>query len=176
MIRFFLAINLHLFQSFFDAFGLCPKTDLDTMPGLSGKQEVFRRQKIPFIAQQILELFYKGDRLVQVYKPDFVCYEKIIVVPVLLSTTQGGEGTIEYVCKDEFGKTILLPSNVTDVPAPLLEITILSPSEQYYLPEEIEFAVSLNKEDKQSLSIFFPFQFKIIIATNGCGDFGISNS
>ncbi|MCD6389349.1 MAG: GxxExxY protein [Desulfobulbaceae bacterium] len=39
----------------------------------------FRRQKIPFIAQQILELFYKGDRLVQVYKPDFVCYEKIIV-------------------------------------------------------------------------------------------------
>ncbi len=39
----------------------------------------FRRKDISFVAQQSLELFYKGDRLAQVYKPDFVCYGKIIV-------------------------------------------------------------------------------------------------
>lgn len=39
----------------------------------------FRRQYVPFVAQQLLELFYKGDRLGQAFKPDFVCYDKIIV-------------------------------------------------------------------------------------------------
>lgn len=34
---------------------------------------------IPFIAQPELELTYKGQRLQQSYKPDFVCFEKIIL-------------------------------------------------------------------------------------------------
>ncbi len=36
-------------------------------------------QKIPFISQPLLELNYKGEKLEQTYKPDLVCYDKIIV-------------------------------------------------------------------------------------------------
>ena len=36
-------------------------------------------QGIPFSAQQELVLDYKGHRLRQTYKPDFICFEKIIV-------------------------------------------------------------------------------------------------
>jgi len=34
---------------------------------------------IPFVAQQELFLSYKGERLSQAYKPDFICYGKIII-------------------------------------------------------------------------------------------------
>jgi len=36
-------------------------------------------QHIPFTAQTDLRLEYKGVRLNQVYRPDFICFEKIIV-------------------------------------------------------------------------------------------------
>jgi len=36
-------------------------------------------QQIPFVAQSELELTYKGRKLRQTYKPDFVCFGKIIV-------------------------------------------------------------------------------------------------
>ena len=36
-------------------------------------------QSVPFTAQQELELSYKGRKLTQSYKPDFVCFDKIIV-------------------------------------------------------------------------------------------------
>lgn len=36
-------------------------------------------KKIPFIEQQSLNLEYKGYKLRQTYKPDFICYENIIV-------------------------------------------------------------------------------------------------
>lgn len=39
----------------------------------------FKRQKIPFFAQQDLKLVYKGEILKQRYRPDFVCYSSIIV-------------------------------------------------------------------------------------------------
>lgn len=39
----------------------------------------FEYQKIPFVAQQNLDIFYRGRRLTQIYKPDFICYEKIII-------------------------------------------------------------------------------------------------
>lgn len=39
----------------------------------------FDFQKIPFIAQSELSLEYRGQRLKQTYKPDFICFEKIIV-------------------------------------------------------------------------------------------------
>ena len=39
----------------------------------------FTRQEIPFVAQRDLILHYKGDRLVQTYQPDFICFEQIIV-------------------------------------------------------------------------------------------------
>ena len=39
----------------------------------------FTKNGIPFVAKQELVLQYKGDRLTQTYKPDFICYERIIV-------------------------------------------------------------------------------------------------
>ena len=37
------------------------------------------KQGIPFVAQRELALYYKGERLEQTYKPDFICFERIIV-------------------------------------------------------------------------------------------------
>jgi len=37
------------------------------------------RRNLPYVAQCELKLAYKGDPLIQTYKPDFVCYGKIIV-------------------------------------------------------------------------------------------------
>ncbi len=39
----------------------------------------FSRQAIPYVAQQALDLQYKGERLAQVYRPDFICFGRIIV-------------------------------------------------------------------------------------------------
>ena len=39
----------------------------------------FGRQNIPFVAQPILELEYKGTKLEQFFKPDFVCFGAIVV-------------------------------------------------------------------------------------------------
>lgn len=42
-------------------------------------EKEFRKQGIPFAAQTELELSYKSEKLQQTYKPDFICYGKIIV-------------------------------------------------------------------------------------------------
>lgn len=42
-------------------------------------EKEFRNRELPFVAQKELILFYKGERLSQTYKPDFICYDKIIV-------------------------------------------------------------------------------------------------
>ena len=34
---------------------------------------------VPFVEQASLSLVYKGEKLAQVYKPDFICYDKIIL-------------------------------------------------------------------------------------------------
>ena len=39
----------------------------------------FQRVDIPFGAQIPLALTYKGEPLVQTYRPDFICFDKIIV-------------------------------------------------------------------------------------------------
>ncbi len=39
----------------------------------------FARINIPFVAHQELILSYKGTPLIQTYKPDFICHDKIIV-------------------------------------------------------------------------------------------------
>jgi GxxExxY protein len=36
-------------------------------------------QGIPFVSEKDLSLDYKGKRLKQMYTPDFICYDKIIV-------------------------------------------------------------------------------------------------
>ncbi len=46
-------------------------------------QECLQRElsdrKIPFVAQPVLSLRYKGNSLEQCYRPDFICYDKIIL-------------------------------------------------------------------------------------------------
>jgi len=42
-------------------------------------EKELHKQGIPFISQPELELFYKQEKLRQIYKPDLICYEKIIV-------------------------------------------------------------------------------------------------
>jgi GxxExxY protein len=39
----------------------------------------FAHHGIPFHSQRELDLFYRGRKLSQNYKPDFVCFDKIIV-------------------------------------------------------------------------------------------------
>ena len=39
----------------------------------------FTIRNIPFIAQPELKLHYKGIQLKQTYKPDFICFDLIIV-------------------------------------------------------------------------------------------------
>lgn len=42
-------------------------------------EKEFRNADIPFIAQQEIVLYYKGEALSQTYKPDMICFRKIIV-------------------------------------------------------------------------------------------------
>jgi GxxExxY protein len=42
-------------------------------------EKEFSKKNIPFTSQVELTLSYKGELLKQVYKADFVCYDKVIV-------------------------------------------------------------------------------------------------
>ncbi|MBP6002621.1 MAG: GxxExxY protein [Pyrinomonadaceae bacterium] len=42
-------------------------------------QHEFTLQGIPFVAQPELPMTYKGIQLAQKFKPDFICFEKIVV-------------------------------------------------------------------------------------------------
>ncbi|AMV32894.1 hypothetical protein VN12_12270 [Pirellula sp. SH-Sr6A] len=42
-------------------------------------QKEFTKQSVPFVPNPTLELFYKHEKLEQIYRPDFICYGKIIV-------------------------------------------------------------------------------------------------
>ena len=46
----------------------------------------FARQQIPFVAQPEMMLHYKGNRLVQTYRPDFICFDLVIVELKAVST------------------------------------------------------------------------------------------
>lgn len=42
-------------------------------------EKELKRRGIPYLAQQELALTYKGEILLQAYKPDLICFGKIIV-------------------------------------------------------------------------------------------------
>ena len=56
-------------------------------------QECLERElklrNIPFVAQPALQLEYKREALMQVYKPDLICFDSIIVELKALSATNG---------------------------------------------------------------------------------------
>jgi GxxExxY protein len=42
-------------------------------------EKEFSKRGVPFQSQVAIELTYKGELLKQIYKPDFICFEKIII-------------------------------------------------------------------------------------------------
>ncbi len=42
-------------------------------------EKEFMMQKIPFNSQKEITINYKGEKLIQKYIPDFICYNKIIL-------------------------------------------------------------------------------------------------
>ena len=38
-----------------------------------------RIKQIPFVSQPTLQLFYKKEQLIATYRPDLICYDKIII-------------------------------------------------------------------------------------------------
>ena len=52
-------------------------------------EEEFKLQNIPFVAQRDLLIQYKGKKLRQTYKPDFICFDQIIVEIKALSVLAG---------------------------------------------------------------------------------------
>jgi len=49
----------------------------------------FSKRAIPFVEHQELRLTYKGEPLRQIYVPDFICYESIIIEIKALANTTG---------------------------------------------------------------------------------------
>ncbi len=52
-------------------------------------EKEFVLRNIPFVSRKDLTLSYKGQALKQTYKPDFICYGKIVVELKALSATTG---------------------------------------------------------------------------------------
>ncbi len=61
-------------------------------------EKEFTARKIPFVAQPELRLHYKGKELSQTYRPDFICYDSIVVELKALAslTTQHQAQVINY--------------------------------------------------------------------------------
>ena len=51
----------------------------------------FAAQKIPFKAQPVIGITYKGTALDKTYQPDFVCFEEVIVEIKAISGLSGLE-------------------------------------------------------------------------------------
>ena len=54
-----------------------------------GKEFIY--QRIPFQAQSVIRIAYKGRALDKTYQPDFICYEEIIVEIKAISALSGLE-------------------------------------------------------------------------------------
>jgi GxxExxY protein len=67
-------------------------------------------QDIPFVAQPELQLEYKGRTLVQYFKPDFICYGKIIVeIKALAGLTRVNKAQVlNYLNASKFDLALLV--------------------------------------------------------------------
>ena len=70
----------------------------------------FRLQGIPFVFEPIIHLEYKGEILESYFKPDFVCYDKIIVELKAVSSLidEHRAQTINYVNATDFDLGLLV--------------------------------------------------------------------
>ena len=48
-----------------------------------------KNQNIPYKAQPVIRIFYKGKSLDKTYQPDFLCYEEIVVEIKAISSLSG---------------------------------------------------------------------------------------
>ena len=51
----------------------------------------FATQEIPYKAQPVVEIFYKGNTLNKTYQPDFICYDEVIIEIKAISSLTGLE-------------------------------------------------------------------------------------
>ena len=51
----------------------------------------FAIQDIPFKAQPVVQIFYKGNPMDKTYQPDFVCYDEVIIEIKAISALTGLE-------------------------------------------------------------------------------------
>lgn len=70
----------------------------------------FRLQNIPFVSEPKINLEYKGEMLESYFKPDFVCYDKIIVELKAVSRLidEHRAQTINYVNATNFDLGLLI--------------------------------------------------------------------
>ena len=91
-------------------------------------------QSIPFISQQELKLQYKGQALSQIYKPDIVCYNSIIVeLKALSKTTPQHKAQIMNYLKASGVKLGLLV-NFGNYPKVTIERIVLSTFRAFFVP------------------------------------------
>ena len=70
----------------------------------------FGLQGVPFVSQPIVEMDYKGVKLVQHFRPDFVCYEKIVIELKALSklVNEHRSQTLNYLNANKFRLALLI--------------------------------------------------------------------
>ncbi|MEP6945428.1 MAG: GxxExxY protein [Acidobacteriota bacterium] len=73
-------------------------------------QHEFALQGVPFVAQTELPMKYKGMPLLQKFRPDFICYEKIVVEIKSVSALNDAHRaqTLNYLHATEFDLGILV--------------------------------------------------------------------
>jgi len=52
-------------------------------------EKELKLRNIPFVAQSVLKLEYKGEALTQIYKPDLICFDSIVIELKAVSATSG---------------------------------------------------------------------------------------
>ena len=70
----------------------------------------FAGQSIPFKAQPVIEIKYKGQPLEKTYQPDFICYDEVIVEIKAISLLSGVEESqiINYLKATDLNVGLLL--------------------------------------------------------------------
>ncbi len=70
----------------------------------------FRKRGIPYVREQAIPVFYKGERLNTSYRADFICYDSVIVELKALSALGGTEQaqTLNYLKATQLKKALLL--------------------------------------------------------------------
>lgn len=70
----------------------------------------FGLQEIPFVSQPIVEMDYKGVKLVQHFRPDFVCYDKIVIELKALTKLidEQRSQTLNYLNANKFRLALLI--------------------------------------------------------------------